>query len=108
MEMQPSGSNLDQRRRLELAKISGAGQRWTFGDLRDLPQAEAVAALHTITRDPVLYGLALGGALADLEENPQWGPALIELYRACGADEDVAARNLAWQRERSDYSRPDW
>jgi hypothetical protein len=108
MEMHPSGSNLDKRRRLERAKISGEGQRFAFGDWKDRPRAEAVAALHAITRDPVLYGLALGGALAQLEEYPQWGPALVELYRACGADEDVAARNLEWQRERSDYSRPEW
>jgi hypothetical protein len=108
MDMQPSGSNLDQRRRLALAKIAGAGQRWAFGDWRDRPREAAVADLHAITRDPVLYGLALGGALAQLEEWPRTPPALVELYRACGADEDVAARNLDWQRERSSYSRPDW
>lgn len=107
MDMQPSGSNLDQRRRLALAKIAGEGQRWAFGDWKDRPRAEAVAALHAITDDPVLYGLALGGALAYREEWPNTPPALVELYRSCGADEDVAARNLEWQRERSDYSRPD-
>jgi hypothetical protein len=106
--MQPSGSNLDQRRRLALAKIAGAGQRWAFGDWKGRPCAEAVAALHAVTRDPVLYGLALGGAMADLEEWPQKGPALVELYRACGADEDVADRNLEWQRERSTYTLPEW
>jgi hypothetical protein len=106
--MQPSGSNLDQRRRLELSKIAGAGQRWAFDEWKGRPRAEAVGALHAVSRDPVLYGLALGGALAQLEEYPQWGPALVELYRACGADEDVAARNLEWQRTRSDYSRPEW
>jgi hypothetical protein len=106
--MQPSGSNLDQRSRLALAKIAGEGQRWAFGDWRDRPRAEAVAALHAITKDPVVFGLALGAALAQLEERPNTPPALVELYRACGADEDVAARNLQWQRTRSTFTRPEW
>jgi hypothetical protein len=54
----------------------------------------------------VLYGLALGAALAELEQHTQWGTALMELYRAAGADEQVASANLAWQRERPHYRRP--
>lgn len=81
MDIQPTGSNLEKRRRLELAKISGEGQRWAF-EWKDRPQEEAVAALHAISRDPVLYGIALGAAMGDLEQYPQWGPALVELYRA--------------------------
>lgn len=106
--MQPTGSNLEKRRRIALAKIAGDGQRWAFGDWRDRPRAEAIASLLAITDDPVLYGLALGGALAHREEWPDTSTALVELYRACGADEQVAARNLEWQRQRPTYGRPEW
>jgi hypothetical protein len=99
MELVPYGADLDAAQRMALARISGIGQRWAFGDHRDRPRTEAVAAIHAVTRDPVVLGIALGGAIHQTEAEPR-GQGLVELYRAAGADEDVAAVNLAWQRSR--------
>jgi hypothetical protein len=62
------GAELTAEQRLAVAKVSGAGQRWAFArGFKDRPRAEAVAALQEITRDPVVFGIALGAALADVE-----------------------------------------
>jgi hypothetical protein len=95
----PYGAELDSTQRMALAKVSGAGQLWAFGRLKNRPRDEAVAALRAITRDPVVFGIALGGALHQADAEP-WGPALVDLFRAAGADEQVAAANLAWHRTR--------
>jgi hypothetical protein len=60
--------------------------------------------LWPITRDPVVFGVALGAALANVELDG-WSLAqtLVELYRAAGADEQVAAQQLAWHRTRPEY-----
>lgn len=101
MGLVPYGAELDSKQRLDLAMITGAGKRWTFGDLKDRPTAEAIADLHAISPDPVLYGIALGDALATIEIDgwPSYA-RLAELYRACGADEAVAQVHLEWQRSR--------
>lgn len=99
MDVDPS--RLDRRRRIALAQISGLGQRLAFNpDCAHVTLAEAVAELHAITRDPVLYGMALGAAQAELDEWPGRSRDLVTLYRAAGADEQVATASLAWQRER--------
>lgn len=85
--------------RIALAKISGHGQRVGYGRAyADVPDERLVAELHAITRDPVLYGLALGAARSELEEWPGVGGRLVRLYELAGADEDVAAASLEWQR----------
>jgi hypothetical protein len=63
------------------------------------PRIEAVAALHEISTDPAALGVALGRAPAtiDIGRHASYQP-LAELYRAAGADEQVAAAGLAWQK----------
>ncbi|MBG0560739.1 hypothetical protein [Actinoplanes aureus] len=93
----PFGANLDSRQRMEVAKMTGHADRliqalgWSVGD-------EAVAELHAISTDPVVYGIALGTTRAMIETGgwDHLGP-LAELYEACGADEEVADRQKAWR-----------
>jgi hypothetical protein len=98
MELPRNAADLDRKRGLLLAEISGIGQRYCRGTASGRPRDEALAAMYAVTRDPVLYGLALGAALSDLEQFPQWGSGLVELYRAAGPDEHVAAASLEWHR----------
>jgi len=76
------------------SKVSGIGQRWTFGPLADRPREDAIAELHAVTRDHVV----LGHALLALDGWPGYD-RLAELYRAAGADAQVAASKLAWQHD---------
>jgi hypothetical protein len=84
-----------------LEALMGIGQQWMFGARSDRPPEQAIAALHACTRDRVVLGLARGVALAAFEFDG-WPPYrdLAELYRAAGADEEVAAVELARQRDR--------
>lgn len=95
-------AHLRAEQRLELAKVSGTGQRWAIGPLRDRPLQEAVAAVHADSRDPVVLGVALGAALAGIElDRYASHQRLAELYRAAGADEATAVATLDWHRERA-------
>lgn len=98
------GAELDARQRMQLAKVCGHGQRLATGSLKHVAWDDAVDQLLDITEDPVVLGIALGGALCnrELDEWPHVGP-LIDLYRAAGADEQVAAVNLEWHRQRPTY-----
>lgn len=78
------------------SKVSGIGQRWTFGPLADRPREDAIAELHAVTRDHVVLGHAL--VAVQLDGWPGYD-RLAELYRAAGADAQVAASELAWQRD---------
>lgn len=100
--MQPvDPAQLSSERRMQLATLSGTAQRWGIGALRDRPLDEAVAALHEITRDPLVLGVALGNAMAGVELDGYASYArLVEMFRAAGADEDVAAAHLQWLRGR--------
>lgn len=99
-----NGADLAQDQRLRLAMISGHGQRLALGTLEHLPSPDAIAQLHAITRDPVVYGVALGAALANVElDGWAHAAALVDLYRAAGADEEVAASCLDWHRDRPAY-----
>jgi hypothetical protein len=55
-------------------------------------------------RDPIVYGVALAAALSNVKLDG-WAHAqrLAELYRAAGADEQVAADELEWHRYRPEY-----
>jgi hypothetical protein len=75
--------------RMALSRATGAAELWAIGRYRDRPRDEAVAALHEITRDPFVLGVGMGLALADDH------PAVVELYRAAGADEAAAAEHEA-------------
>ena len=79
----------------------GIAQQWTFGNCSERPREEAIAALHALTRDGVVLGVARGVALAAFEFDgwPSYCE-LAELYKAAGADEHIAAAELARQRDR--------
>jgi hypothetical protein len=92
---------LTAEQRAALERIIGIGQQWTFGNRSDRPREEAIAALHALTRDRAVLGVALGVALAAFEVDGWLSYCkLAELYRAAGADEHIAAVELASQRHR--------
>lgn len=81
------------------AAAAGYVSRLAVGSLRELPLERKVEELHRITRDPEVLGHELGTHLG--EQWPNAGTAAaVELLRAAGADEETAARNAVWQRER--------
>lgn len=93
--------DLTSGQRMALARISGAAQLLSIGRERDMRRDWAVARLHGISTDPAVLGAALGDVLRRIEvESPTYA-VTAELLRAAGADEDVAAARLAWQRERA-------
>ncbi len=95
---------LTAEQRMALAKVSGLAQRYAWGVLAERPRAEALQDLWSITWDPIVFGVALGAALANVELD-EWplAHALVDLHRAAGADEHVAERQLAWHRTRPEY-----
>lgn len=95
----PYGADLNDQQRMEIATATGHAER-LINALRWPVDDEAVAEMHAVTRDPAVYGIALGNVLANIERRG-WTheKPLAELYRACGADEDIAARQVAWRRE---------
>lgn len=59
------------------------------GTDRGKPRADAIAAVHAVTRDPRLLGIQAGVAMAD----PQGiGGPTVELLRAAGADMEIAEK----------------
>jgi hypothetical protein len=90
---------LTAEQRLAVERVVGIGVRWTVGGCSDLMRGHMVAGLHAVTRDGVVLGVALGTVLAAAEMDG-WRPyrTLAEVYRDAGADEHVAAAELAWQR----------
>jgi hypothetical protein len=90
---------LTAEQRLAVERVMGIGVRWTVG-VRSSMLGDAIAQMHAVTRDGVVLGVALGTALAAAEMDG-WRSyrELAELYRRAGADEVVAAAELAWQRE---------
>lgn len=81
-----------------LAKLSGAAERWCFGDLKDRPGDVRLAVLLGYSRDPLVWGVILGGALAEVELGRSSYERLAEVARAAGADEEAAQMHLAWRR----------
>ena len=93
------GADLTAEQRLAVVQVSVAAHDWVFGKRRNRSRTEAVAALQQISTDPVVLGVALGYALANIElDGLQAYQRLAELYRAAGADEQVATAGLAWAR----------
>ncbi|GIE46424.1 hypothetical protein [Actinoplanes lobatus] len=94
----PYGAELDSTQRMAIAHVTGHAERlialgWPVDE-------RAVAELHTLSRDPVVYGIALGTELGAMEVAPEvWGhrQPLADLYRKCGADLEVAERQRAWR-----------
>ena len=86
--------------RLTLERVVAIGVRWAVGGRSGLRHEDAVAALRQVTSDGVVLGVALGTALAAAESDG-WRSyhELAEMYRSAGADEQVAAAELAWRRD---------
>lgn len=83
---------------MQVAKVAGSVQRLSFGKDQHLTREKKLAELHAITRDPVVLGHELGNCLANVDElHPYW-QGCVDLLRAAGANEDEAARKLAWLR----------
>jgi hypothetical protein len=98
----PSEADLTSEQRSALAQLAVAAQEWVFGHRRSRSRTDAVAALREISTDPVVLGIALGRALANVElDGMRAYQRLAELYRTAGADEQVAAADL--QRQRTLY-----
>lgn len=85
---------------MAIAHVSGAIERLGFGDYKDLPQADKIASLHTISRDPIVLGSVLGDCLVNVEDASLY-QACIDLLRAAGADENTAQEKAQWRRERA-------
>lgn len=82
--------------RIARAELAGAVSRLA---LSGLPLEEQLAEVRGITRDPHVLGDVLGCQLG--AEHPTASTAAaIELLRAAGADEDMAAAVAEWQRWR--------
>jgi hypothetical protein len=87
------------------ARVIGAAPRLATGEVsRD----EAVAELHAITNDPVPLGYALGVFLHRVETESTSNQPVVDLLRAAGAQEDIAAMKLAWVRWRADVESHNW
>jgi hypothetical protein len=101
-EVVAAGVALTAEQRLVLERVVGVAVLLTVGSRSGSLQEDPVAALHKVTRDGVVLGVALGTALAAAELDG-WRSyrELAEVYRRAGADERVAAAELAWQRDRS-------
>lgn len=93
--------NLTSRQRMAVAKISGAAELLTIGRYRATPRDRAVAQLRTISDDPAVLGAAMGSVLYRVERESAGYQVTVDLLRAAGADESVAAATLAWQRDRA-------
>ncbi len=99
-------SRLRSEQRLQLASVSGAGERWAVGPLKDRPIEEAVDAVLAESRDPIVLGAALGAALATIELDGYASyERLAEVYRRAGADEATAVAALDWHREQARLGR---
>ena len=98
----PDEADLNAEQQLAVAQLTVAALGWVIGDRRYRSRDEAIAALHEISTDPAVLGVALGRALAHVElDGMRAYQRLAELYRAAGADERVAAAYL--ERQRTQY-----
>jgi len=86
---------------MEVATVSGHAERLmhTLGWPVD---EQTIAEMHALSTDPVVYGVELGNTLGKIEKEPDesvvpWWQLLADLYRACGADLEVAERQRVWR-----------
>ena len=88
------------------ARVIGAAPRLATSG--EVSREGAVAELHAITSDPVPLGYALGVFLHRVESESTSNQPAVDLLRAAGADEDIAAMKLAWVRWRADVESHNW
>lgn len=81
---------------MELARLTGAVDRWCIGDLAAEPDDVRMTALLAISRDPAVWGAVLGTALVHAERGSDGYQRVAEVARAAGADEQLAATHRAW------------
>ncbi|GIE75786.1 hypothetical protein Aph02nite_17360 [Actinoplanes philippinensis] len=100
MKRTPFGAELSREQRMAVAAVTGHAERLLSGLGRPVDE-HAVAELHAIATDPVVYGIALGNVLAAIERGG-WDhlQPMADLYRAAGADAEVADRQRAWRLSR--------
>lgn len=96
----PSGLPADNVRRMELARLTGAVELWCLGAQRGQPDAVVQPVLLGYSRDPALWGVILGGALAHIEIGDGAYERVAEVARAAGADEQAAETHRVWLRSR--------
>lgn len=90
-----SAPKLTAVQRMQAAHLAGAIQR--IAAEHPTLDAQAMAVIWEITRDPEVLGHALGDCLVNAEDSPEF-QACADLLRACGAEEGAAARKVAWRR----------
>jgi hypothetical protein len=92
--------------RMAAARVIGAAAQLSASDVEG---GNAVAELQAITTDPVPLGYALGVFLHHVEtESTSSNQAAVDMLRAAGADEEIAAAKLAWVRWRADKESHNW
>jgi hypothetical protein len=93
----PYGAQLSHAQRMAVASASGHAERMIFGLGRPVDE-HAVDELHAITTDPAVYGMLLGTVLGRMDRRGwEYLQPLADLYRAAGADPEVAERQRQWQ-----------
>lgn len=88
---------LKPRDSIKVAQLIGVAARWSFGNRDTAPRAEAIAAVHAVSDDPVLLGIAAGHHLASPHPHQHAG---AELLRDAGADMAIAEERAAAIRSR--------
>lgn len=92
----PSVLPADSARRMKLVELDGDVGRLCFGEHRGQPDEVLLQALLAVSRDPQLWGVVLGNALAHVDSDYPSYERVARLARAAGADEDVARTHRAW------------
>jgi hypothetical protein len=78
---------------MAVTRTQGAGSQLARGQFDLGEPADRVAALHAITVDPKLLGLAAGPLMLN-----EWRRPAVELLKAVGADLAVAGEPAQWIR----------
>lgn len=84
--------------RILVARLSGTAARYATGR----GEGDPVAALHGISHDPVLLGLAAAGYLVTVEWEPdnRHAPEALRWLQEAGADEATMAEEAVRVRQR--------
>ncbi|PRY20209.1 hypothetical protein CLV70_12590 [Pseudosporangium ferrugineum] len=93
---------LTKGQRLAVLAVTSEACRWSYRAVGQRARAEAVSALRAVSVDPVVLGACLGNALIMLQHaGVPAARGLVDLYRAAGADEEVAAAIVVSQQRSS-------
>ena len=93
----PWGPKLDSKQRMQVARLGGAAQLRAAGHLRDQSDEQSLGELLDISRDPLVWGVILGDALADIELGlGVLSERIVGWARQAGADEEAAEVHRRW------------